>query len=122
MKEYRRFTKTDWDAFAGAEKFNEKSEPFIYEKEMNDGLVGLTLIADRTGIELMMTCEEDGTVCYDYNKSLTSIQAEGEMRAIIKELEKYTYAPDLAYCLDHSYGLEDSNPLKIFNYENRQEY
>ena len=105
MADYRRFNKHDWDAFAGAECFNNGSAPFIYTRMMNnglvDGLVELTIIADRTGIELYLTSEDDNSNVWDKNIMLTPIRAEGELKHLIEYLEKYDYAPDLAYELDH---------------------
>ena len=103
MADYRRFTKVDWYAWAGAEKFMGGAEPFIYEREMNDGKVALTIIADNRGIEIDLYSEEDGENT-TYNKlmdNMTSIRAEGELKHLIKYIENITYAPDLTYELDH---------------------
>ena len=107
MASYRRFTQNDWDAFAGAEPFPNGSQPLIYERALNDGLVGLTIIIDRTGIEVRLfgkevpdEQDEDNFWCKTI-EGLTSIRARGELELLIKYLERFTYAPDLAYELDH---------------------
>ena len=46
VKMTRRFDERDWDAFAGAEKFSDGSEPFIAEVEYRD--VAATIITDAT--------------------------------------------------------------------------
>lgn len=105
MDDYRRFTKTDWDVFGGAEPFRTGKEPFIYQKLMNDGLVELTIIADRTGLELHLTStdlsEEDNIWSKEFPEGITSLRAEGELRQLIAMVNKYLYAPELAYELDH---------------------
>lgn len=100
MEDYRRFEKIDWDAFAGAECFSDGSQPFIYVSHtLNEGLVELCVLADKTGIEIYLVGEEDNVWSKDL--PLTSLRAEGELRELIKVLKEYTYAPDLSYELDH---------------------
>lgn len=103
MTKYRTFTKTDWYAWAGAENFSPKKEPLIYERKMNNGLVELIIIADRNGIELNLFAddEDEGILGYYKEMHLSSIQAEGELSHLIDYLERFTYAPDLTYELDH---------------------
>lgn len=103
MADYRRFTKVDWYAWGGATKFNEKQDPFIYERELNGGLVGLTIIADKTGISIFISDNEndDYDIYYYKDVEYTSIRAEGELKHLIKYIENITYAPDLTYELDH---------------------
>lgn len=103
MADYRRFTKTDWYTWGGATKFNERQDPFIYERELNEGLVGLTIIADKTGISVYISDGENDEEDIYYYRDIdyTSIRAEGELKHLIEYLEKYTYAPDLTYELDH---------------------
>ena len=103
--EIRRFTKEDWYAWAGCMKFHNGSDPFIYEDTLNDGSVEIVVIADADGIEIYMNEGEfdieDSTSWY-VEKSLTPIRAEGEIRAIVKEIQEYTSAPDLSYVIDHA--------------------
>lgn len=102
MKKYRRFKKEDWFAWAGAERFGEKKDPFIYERTLNEGEVELTIIADKWGIGVYFSTGDDD--CLIYQKSiegLNSIRAEGELSHLIDYLEKYDYAPDITYELDH---------------------
>ena len=101
MAEYRRFTKTDWDAFAGAEAFT-GSDPFIYEKTMNAGRVELAVVIDRNGVQINLLSDDDkDPVVYMKEQEFKSIVAEGELRALIKVIDLYDYAPDLTYELNH---------------------
>ena len=102
MVEIRRFTKLDWNAWSGAESFSKTSEPLIYERSLNDGLVDLIIIADKNGIEINVIGHDDEENCV-YTKELhqNSIRAMGELKHLAEYLEKYTYAPDLVYELDH---------------------
>ena len=103
MNEIRRFTKEDWYGYGGAEKFSNDTEPFIYERVLNDGAVEMVIIVDATGIEVNMTeVGSDRTLTWIYIKKLTAIQAEGELRHLVKHLEEFTDAPDISYELDHS--------------------
>lgn len=96
----RRFTQNDWYAWAGAEKFNEKSDPWIYEQKL--GECELTAIADKNGLHIYLySDEEDETLGYEKSMSLTAIRAQGELIHLADELATFTYAPDLTYCLDH---------------------
>lgn len=102
MTKYRTFTGEDWCAWAGAESFSPNKAPLIYEHEMNDGLVELTIIADKNGIELNLFADDhEENICYRKDMHLSSIQAEGELSHLIDYLEQFTYAPDLTYELDH---------------------
>jgi len=53
----KRFTENDWDGFAGAECFEDNSNPFIFELENGFG------IADRNGINLFFG--EDGEEAWE---------------------------------------------------------
>lgn len=103
MADYRRFDKMDWDAFAGAEPFTDGKQPFIYNKHLNSGMAELTIIADRNGIEIYMFDDgfDDQNVWNKEIANLTSMRAEGELKHLIEYLEKFDYAPDVAYELDH---------------------
>ena len=106
MAKYREFTREDWYAWAGAERFSEKKEPFIYEREMNDGGVLLTIIADKNGLGIYLQLLDDSdedSVGYYKNMRLNSIRAEGEMKRLIEHLEKDVFecASDITYELDH---------------------
>ncbi len=100
--EIRRFTKEDWYGWAGATQFSNGSEPFMYTKDMSDGLVELCVIADRNGISINMIADDDlDIIGWLKLMDLTPIKAEGELRALVKVLDSYTYAPDLSYAIDH---------------------
>lgn len=102
----RRFTKIDWYAFAGAEKFKDGSEPFIFESERNG--VELALIGDANMIYLVMTCPDSGEedMVWEEEIKANPIRIEGIMRHIIKDLnlDGDWYAPDISYILDHDPG------------------
>ena len=106
MSEIRRFTKEDWYGWAGAENFKSGSEPFIYELELNDGAVELTAIADKNGLQVSLFCEDEEALGWYKEMILTAIKAEGELRALVKAIEEYTYAPDLSYAIDHELNPE----------------
>lgn len=96
----RRFTKEDWYAYAGAEKFGENSDPWIYEQKI--GECELTAIADKNSIQVMFYSEaEDDECAYIKQMPLNAIRAQGELIKLADELAKYDYAPDLTYALDH---------------------
>ena len=101
---YRSFTKTDWDAFSGAEPFSSHKPPFIWQKTLNDGHVDMTVIADRTGIEISFCGDDydsDDQCVFEKDLHLSSIRAEGELKGLISVLDLYEYAPDISYELDH---------------------
>ena len=100
MIKYRRFGALDWDCYAGAESFSKTQNPFIYERELNDGQVHLTIIADRNGIEFHLSGgdEDDEDVWLkNFESRMTSLRAEGELKHLIEYLEQWDYAPDVAY-------------------------
>lgn len=97
----RRFTKEDWYGFAGAEKFRGGSDPFMYERDMNNGLIELVITADRNGIMVMLTDGEESDTWYKELVDISALRAEGELRQIVARVEKFEYAPDLSYALDH---------------------
>lgn len=103
MNEIRKFTRTDWDCWAGAEAFSENSQPLIYTRQLNGGEVEMNIIADRTGIQISFTSSdvEEAMICYTKEMPLNSIRAEGELKQLALYLEAYTYAPDITYLLDH---------------------
>ena len=111
MSELRRFEKSDWYAYAGAEKFNGEKEPFILEFEL-DYNAEMCIIADRNGIEIHLSNGE-GAEAWSKGVKLSSIRAEGELRAIEKALNGLTYAPDVAYAIDHP----TAEALKGFDYD-----
>lgn len=98
----------DYDCWGGVESFNDDSAPFIYEQEFNDGEVDLTVIADKNGIQICLSTLK-GSENWVVDTELSSMRAEGWMRALIKEFEKYSYAPDLAYAIDHDEVFKDFN-------------
>lgn len=101
MENYRRFEKLDWDAYAGAEKFSNGSEPFIYEQELNEGRTGVSIIADKNGIQISVFNEDFEENTWLKSIELTACRAEGEMRQLVKVIRNFTDAPDIAYELDH---------------------
>lgn len=104
--DYREFTKTDWDCFAGAEPFTTKKNPLIWEYYPinNEGHVSITIVCDKNGFELYMYSDDPDEEFIIYQKELHKswIQMEGEMKNLIYEVAKYNYAPDLAFELDHT--------------------
>lgn len=109
LKNIRRFTQSDWYGWAGAERFSNDSEPFIYEQTLNHGIVSLIIIADRCGIGIyMVSSEDDGEeeeeLSWHKDVTLTAIQAEGELRALVKAVSEFDYAPDLSYEIDHHWS------------------
>lgn len=106
MANYRRFNAIDWEAYAGAEPFSKNKDPFIYERDLNNGWVQLTIIADKNGIEIhLYSCEEDdedNVWMKEFKSGMTSLRAEGELKHLIEYLGQWDYAPDIAYELDHS--------------------
>ena len=115
MADYRRFTKEDWYGWGGATQFKNGQEPFIYEQKLNNGDVDMTVIVDAAGVSISMLCEYDDepeAMTWSYEQELTSIKAEGIMRALVKKLKEYDYAPDLSYELDH----QSCDEFKKFEY------
>jgi len=104
MAEYRRFTDRDYDVYAGAEVFADGSKPFIFERAFEDNKdAGLCIVIDKNGIQIQLfggePDEEDNVWLKDV--SLTALRAEGYMMKLVAYTNKYTYAPTLAYALDH---------------------
>lgn len=100
----RRFEKTDWYGFAGAQKFENGTEPFIstftIDKKED---IEVTTIADAQGIEIYVYDDRaDEGLIYSKDLDLNSIQAEGELRHLVAIIDGYTNAPDLVYALDHT--------------------
>lgn len=100
----RRFSRKDWYAFAGAEKFKDGSEPFIFYSERNG--IELSLIGDAKMIYLVMACPDSGEedMIWEEEIKANPIRIEGIMRHIIASLnlEGDWYAPDISYTLDHT--------------------
>ena len=108
MGKIRRFNKNDWDGFAGAEKFADGTAPFIYEQEMNEGLVAeLTIVVDRNDIEITIA-SYDGQDKWvkRVENPMSSLRAEGEIYHWAEFCKGFTYAPALSYALDHSREIE----------------
>lgn len=105
MNEIRKFEKADWYAYAGAERFSKNSEPLILDIEL-DHNAEATVIADKNGIQFFIGNSEN-VEAWTKEVQLTSLRAEGELRAIQKALEGLTYAPDVAYRLDHGFSKDD---------------
>lgn len=101
MNKIRRFTEVDWYGFAGAEKFANGSEPFIYEANFSDNSANLTVVADRNGISIMINTKDDDIIYFKDSHFKSSLQAEGEIRALARVIKSYTEASDLCYDLDN---------------------
>ncbi len=98
----RRFTKEDWFGWAGAEKFKSGSEPWIYERTIEENRVELTIIADRNGAQIILTPnDEEEFAAWGYEQELTAIQAHGLIIALKNATEGYDQGMVLAYDLDH---------------------
>ncbi len=56
----RRFNESDWLGYAGAERFNDNSNPFIGEIELTDQReTAVVVIADKNGLSLSVTYDFD---------------------------------------------------------------
>lgn len=106
----RRFTNNDWCGWGGAERFENGSEPFIYEGNMNGGFVELSIIADKNGICIVITSEDGDNITMDTwekEMKLSALRAAGELKHIVDCVNAFDSAPELAYALDHNgKGLE----------------
>lgn len=113
MAKYRRFNKEDWWAWGGAEPFSNNMEPLIYETcygqdneegYLIEGEIAVTVIVDKCGIGIYFGIEdyEEGTIGYHKDLNLTALQGEVELKHLIDFIEKFEYAQDLVYELDHS--------------------
>lgn len=103
----RRFTETDWYAWAGATPFADNSDPYIFEKSFS-GAVDFTLIIGREGIDIVLTPDE---ISEDESEQMSWLyprefeDAEEARRFAIKLLEDLDIdgdicAADISYCLD----------------------
>lgn len=99
-KDYRRFTKTDWYAYAGAEQFKDGTDPFIYEQGLDN--TNMVIIATAEGIELQFSVENsDQLYVWTKIQTMLPLEAEGELRALIKILKNFEEFPDLSYALNN---------------------
>ena len=102
MADIRRFEKEDWYGYAGAEVFKDKTSPFISNIKMNDGAVDVMVVADANGLEIdVYSSNGESVLTWRKERQLSSIQAEGELNHLVPYLDRYSYAPDLTYALDH---------------------
>lgn len=113
----RRFTKTDWYGYAGAERFNDGSAPFIYETTLDDGQAEVVIIADKKGVEIDLVSEEDtslGASTCGWSKMipLSPLLAMGEMRNAVRFVESFTNAADMGFHLYNGYA----ESMKGFEY------
>lgn len=99
MNEIRKFDQHDWMAYAGAERFSKNSEPLILDIEL-DYNAEATVVADKNGLQIFIGNGENAEA-WTKDLELTPLRAEGELRTIQKAIKELTYAPDLAYELDH---------------------
>lgn len=113
--EYRRFTKTDWYGYAGAEKFEDGSQPFMASVDFEDG-AGAIIVSDANGIGIDLYRADT-----DENKELgidvynpvsfirehanrlpeSSLIAEAELRELLKAVDLQPTVFDLVYELLH---------------------
>lgn len=104
MADYRRFTKEDWYEWAGAEKFREGKDPFIYNRELDGEDISLTIIADKNGIAIYINEDLEDPIGYyrnDNDRVWQSLVAETELIHLIAYLNKYTDAKDILFELEH---------------------
>lgn len=78
----KRFTKQDWYAFSGAEKFEDGTDPLTAENEH------FKIIADVQGIEIYVE-DSDDIIMVEAVKPLKVNQAEAVMKGIIQILENF---------------------------------
>lgn len=79
--EIKSFTKEDWMAYSGAEKFPNGQEPLIFRKEVDE--VEINLLADRYGLQLNFCIEGDDT-CYIWDHQFQNKHvAEAYMLGVI---------------------------------------
>ena len=103
MSDIKRFTELDWAAYAGAQKFQDGTDPFFYERVLNDGLFGLNIIADAEGLEIVLFgtgMPEPITFIKEYPLR-HALVAEGELKHLIAHLQNLTEACEVAYELNH---------------------
>ena len=100
----RRFKKTDWYGFAGAQKFKNGTEPFISVFTIDPKEdIEVTAIADAQGLEIYVYDDRSGEgLIYSKDLDLNSIQAEGELKHLVTALDGYNNAPDLVYAIGHA--------------------
>ena len=114
--EYRRFTKTDWYGYAGAEKFADGSQPFMASVDFEDG-AGAIIISDANGIGIDLyradtdENKELGIDVYDPVSFMrekqadklpeSSLIAEAELRELLKAVDLQPTVFDLVYELLH---------------------
>ena len=60
--DFKRFTEGDWTAFAGAEKFEDGTDPLIAELKV-DGEPAIAIV-DQTGMAIFWTNEKDDWTSY----------------------------------------------------------
>ena len=102
MIELREFTKNDWMAFSGAERFKDGSEPLIAEIE------GYTLLVDLRRIMVIIDLDTE-----DYEENYRSIsfhqipkKAIVEFaKLMLEELDKATDGTTAQSILDEEFGL-----------------
>jgi hypothetical protein len=104
----REFSKDDWYGWAGAEEFKD-GEPLIYEKEFHG--TEFVAIADATGIEFHLICEEEDPVDMAFKVNVISKTQSLQKRlfnSLLDELhvDDDICGADLYYCLDHMDGVE----------------
>jgi len=104
MNKIRRFTELDWYAFVGSEKFADGSEPFIYETTFtdSDSSTNITVVADRNGISIMIDNGDDNIIYLKDSHFKSSLEAESEIKALVRVIESYTEVLELCYTIDNS--------------------
>jgi hypothetical protein len=113
MNKIRRFTEVDWYGFVGAEKFANGSEPLIYEDPFANNSANLTVVADRNGVSIMIDTENDDIIYFKESHFKSSLQAEGEIRALARVIKSYIEASVLCYDIDNENFPEFKNFFSI---------
>lgn len=104
----RQFTKEDWYGWTGAERFEDGSEPLIFTADLSGA--GIKIIGEHQAVAVMVTLDK-GYKMYQWvylTDEWTPLQAEGEMRALIKalKLDENSNPADIAYMMDHMKNYE----------------
>lgn len=100
MADYRRFTKVDWYGWAGATKFPNGSQPFIYDRKFPDN-TEMTIIADATGMGIYLYEDDEEPLSFYKDKPWCSVIAKGEIRHVIEYLSSYNDAAGISFELQH---------------------
>lgn len=105
----RQFTREDWNGWAGAEPFENGSEPLIFTANLSE--VELKIIGDHQAVAVLIALDAKEYEMYQWmylTDKWTPLQAEGEMRALIRalKLDENPHPADIAYMMDHMENYE----------------